>query len=55
MNVAERTVDAQPLGTHRGKVRAACDKMHVCAGLLQSRAEETADASGAYDRDFHCS
>jgi hypothetical protein len=29
--------------------------MHVGAGLLQPRAEEPADASGAYDRDLHCS
>jgi hypothetical protein len=53
MNIAERALDSQPLGPHRGEVRAACDEMNVGAGLLESRAEKAADASGTYDRNFH--
>jgi hypothetical protein len=53
MNIAERTLDGEPVGTHGGKVRAASNKMDVCAGPLQSRAEETADPAGAYDGNFH--
>jgi hypothetical protein len=42
----------EALGTHGGTVRAARNEMNVCAGLLQSGAEEAADASGADDGDF---
>jgi hypothetical protein len=53
MNVAERALDAEAVGTHGCKVRPACNEVNVRARLLQPSAEKAADTAGAYDGNPH--
>jgi hypothetical protein len=53
MDIAARSIDAQPVLSHRRQMRAAGDEGHIGPRLRQRRAKSSADAASANNRDPH--